>query len=112
MIPLEVFEFTTDITPFVALAGITYWFSVVADANQFDPFFAWRPGTGGDDQTVQLFLAPGEVVSGGAFRSSDRAFALADSAIALPVPGTPALLIAALVGVAASRRWVQAKTAR
>jgi len=97
--PVTVYQFSTHISHFTALAATPYWFSPRSTGSTFLPAFSWIEGTGGDDRSVQSAFTNG-VVTAGFIRDGDRAFAL----LLVPEPMTLALTCAALVALAATRR--------
>ena len=96
------FDYSVDLlTPFAATAGTQFWFSVMARSDEFNPAFALRGATGGDDASYQHTLGAGlSVVNEGAV-ARDRAVVLEGT---LPEPGTLALVGAGLLGLVAIRR--------
>jgi len=65
-------------TPFTALAGQTYWVSVVPNIG-FPPQWGWAAGTGGDGAAYQTFFGTGAPIG------SDLAFQLNGSAVPEPI---------------------------
>ena len=87
---------------FLAQQDTTYWLSVLALSNTYNPIAAWRGGNGGPaDTTYQEQLGPGMAVVGDFERGGDRAFSLAGR----QAPEPSMLLLAAMgLGAAVVRR--------
>jgi hypothetical protein len=61
-------------TPFVAAAGVRYWFSVVAETPSFAVFWGWHNGTADNNRSLQVTQAGATNVF-----LTDRAFALIEN---------------------------------
>lgn len=99
---VTVYEFTANLTPFNAMAGVTYWFSPLSRGPSFSPLFTWIQGAGGDGNSFQTAFTAG-VVTNGFVRGGDRAFTLSGT----PEPGPVLLTGVGLLGLALARsmRW-------
>jgi hypothetical protein len=96
---VTVYEFTANLSGFLADAGTTYWFSPLSRAATFSPFFTWIRGTGGDNSSFETQFLNG-AVTGTFVQPGDRAFSLAS----VPEPPTWLLLGGAVVALARVRR--------
>jgi hypothetical protein len=90
-------------TPFQAVAGTTYWMSIVPDLPLTLPDelqWGWHTGTGGDGISVQTnTLSPPFT----RVLQTDLAFSLSSPAQAIPEPTS--LLAWVVIGVAGGCRW-------
>ncbi|MBS1829479.1 MAG: PEP-CTERM sorting domain-containing protein [Acidobacteria bacterium] len=92
------FNFSADLlTPFLVNAGETTWLSILVQADNLDPRFAWISGSGGDGVSKQISLGSGNI-----FTYTDRALTLDGSNV--PEPGTLVLLSAGALLIGAFRR--------
>jgi hypothetical protein len=69
-IPLYAYTLTLN-APFVAAAGVRYWFSVQAITPDFGIFWGWRNGTASNNRSIQITDAGATNVF-----ITDRAFSL------------------------------------
>jgi hypothetical protein len=92
------FQFTGT---FAANAGTTYWISPFSLQSSFNPVAGWMSGTGGDGNSYQNVLGPGQAVTSGGAVTADRALGL----FAVPEPMSAALFgIGSLVLIVVGRR--------
>lgn len=99
---VDEYEFALDLaTPFDVDSNETYWFSVVSTSSSFTPFFSWIQGQGGGSAAQVLYDGSGQQLAGFE-RGGNRAFALEGQTV--PLPGTAALLLAALGAAGWQRR--------
>lgn len=94
--PFDLYDFTLDLgTGFEALAGESYWFSVVSEAGSFSPLFSWTDADGAGNSFQNLVDGNGNVQDS-SVRSGNRAFALhADNSV--PEPASLTLMASALL---------------
>ena len=96
----DLYDFELDLSAaFEALAGETYWFSIVSKADSFSPLFSWTNADGPGDSLQHLQDAQGHVVSSNV-KGGNRAFALHGSHT-VPEPASLALVASALLLVCA-----------
>jgi hypothetical protein len=109
---VTLYQFTATFPDFTAVAGKTYWFSPLSEADTFDPLFSWIEGTGEGNTSFQEQLAITALVTPSAkpmiqtginatfVRPGDRAFTLNP----VPEPDSFVLIVLALGGLAILRR--------
>lgn len=101
---VNLYDYTFDLSSaFGILGGQEYWISVTAIAANFNPMFAILGATGGDDASWQQTLGAGMSVTSGSSVARDRAFTIEGTLLAVPEPGTLAL-VGIAVGALATRR--------
>lgn len=89
------YEYSVSLTtPFQAAAGTQYWFGLLGLSENFNPAFALRGASGGDNSSVQQTLGAGMSVTSTDVRFADRAIKL--EGVELPEPSTYALCGSAL----------------
>ena len=94
--PFDLYDFTLDLgADFEALAGETYWFSVVSEAGNFNPLFSW---TNSDEpgNALQHQLDGNGNVQATLVRGGNRAFAL-HASNTVPEPASLSLVAGALL---------------
>lgn len=95
------YEYAFDLTlPFAATGGTQYWFSVLANSANYNPAFALRGATGGDDSSYQQQLGAGQSVLNSTEVARDRAIRLEG----VPEPSTVALSAIGLLLLPVVRR--------
>jgi hypothetical protein len=94
--PFDLYEFELDLdAAFEALAGETYWFSVVSEAGSFNPIFSWTNSDEPGNSLQHLVDGNGNVVTS-MVRSGNRAFVLhAENTV--PEPASLTLVASALL---------------
>lgn len=96
--PVYFYSFTADLlTPLLVNGGQTTWLSVLVQATNLDPRFAWVSGSGGDGVSKQISLGSGNIST-----HTDRALTLDGSNV--PEPGTLVLLSAGALLLGIFRR--------
>ncbi len=82
------YQFTANLSGFVATAGTTYWFSVVSNQSSLNPLFSWTQGSGGDGSSWQWAITDHALTNSGSV-AGDRAFSLTGTPYTpVPLPGT------------------------
>lgn len=101
--PVNLYQLTVDFpTPFLAEAGVTYWFSPLSAQSDFNPFFSWSPAAVTvDGVTMQKSLPSGSPYA----QPGDRAFSLYDdSASGVPEPAAWSLMLIGVAGAGGGLR--------
>lgn len=101
---VSLYDYALDLpSAFNIAGGVEYWISVLAIADNFNPMFAIRGATGGDDASYQQTLGAAMSVTSAASVARDRAFVI-EGTLQVPEPGSLALGGMALVALAMSKR--------